>query len=336
MSAYPSVLQHRWRTIARLGGLAAVALAYFTASAMAQQWPARAVTFVVPFVPGGATDVLGRLYSDRLGAVLGQPVIIDNKPGAGGNVGASFVAKSQPDGHTFFIASSPGFTNAAVLSKEAGFDPLKDFVAVAMLGTQGFLFALSATLPPNTVQEFVAYAKANAGKLNYGTPGIGTPHHLGMELFKSMAGIDVVHVPYRGGAPLMQDMLAGQVGMMLGSWVITGAHLKTGKFKAIARTSVRPVSQAPEIRSIAEQGYPDFDVETWFGLVAPVGTPASVLDRLSKEIHALQANEDMRRRMLTVGFDPPPADTVAQFSDRLKRDVSRWSKIVKDVGIKPE
>ena len=318
--------------------IAALAAAAIQASsASAQSWPTRPVTLVVPFVPGGATDVLGRIYADRLGAVLGQPVIIDNKPGAGGNVGASFVAKSAPDGHTMFVASSPGFTNAAVLSKDAGFDPLKDFVAVALLGTQGFLFALNAAaMPPNTVAEFVAFAKANPGKLNYGTPGIGTPHHLGMELFKSMAGIDVVHVPYRGGAPLMQDMLAGQVGIMFASWVITGPHLKTGKFKAIASTSKRPVTQAPEIPSIASQGYPDFDVETWFGLVAPAATPATVLQRMSREIQALQASDEVRQRMLTMGFDQPPADTILQFGERLQRDAAKWSRIVKDVGIKPE
>ncbi len=321
-----------------MGGAMAgfAALAAGIAGAAAQQWPTKPVQFVVPFVPGGATDVLGRLYAERLGPALGHPVVIENKPGAGGNIGASYVAKSPPDGHTLFIASSPGFTNAAVLSKNAGFDPLKDFVAVTLLGTQSFLFNLNATMPPNTLAEFVAYAKANPGKLNYGTPGIGTPHHLGMELFKAMAGIDVVHVPYRGGAPLTQDMLAGQVGMMLGSWVIAGPHIKSGKFKAIARTSVRPVTQAPEIPSIAEQGYPDFDVETWFGLVAPIGTPAPVLARLVKVIQEVQARPEVRERLVTIGFDPPPVDTIAQFSERLARDVTKWSKVVNDVGIKPE
>lgn len=305
-------------------------------TAQAQQWPIKPVHIVVPFVPGGATDVLGRLYAERLGPLLGHPVVIENKPGAGGNVGASFVAKSAPDGHTLFIASSPGFTNAAVLSSNAGFDPQKDFVAVTLLGTQSFLFALNAAMPPNTLAELVAYAKARPGQLNYGTPGIGTPHHLGMELFKSMAGIDIVHVPYRGGAPLMQDLLAGQVGMMLGSWVIAGPHIKSGKFNAIARTSKRPVTQAPEVPSIAAQGYPDFDVETWFGLVAPAATPAPVLARLVKEIQAVQASPEVRQRMVTIGFDPPPLDTQAQFSVRLARDVTKWSKVVRDIGIKPE
>ena len=304
--------------------------------ARAQQWPTRPVSIVVPFVPGGATDVLGRIYSERLGAALGQPVIIENKPGAGGSVGAAYVAKATADGHTLFIASSPGFTNAAVLSKDAGFDPIKDFVAVTLLATQAFLFSLNVALAPNPVQELVAYAKANPGKLNYGTPGIGTPHHLGMELFKSMAGIDIVHVPYRGGAPLVQDVVAGVVPIMFGSWVIAGPHIKSGKIKAIASTSKRAVTQAPEIPSIAAQGYPDFDVETWFGLVAPAGTPAAVRERLSREIQTLQAREDVRQRMLTIGFDPPPGDSIAQFSERLQRDVARWSKIVQDVGIKPE
>lgn len=307
-----------------------------SAPAHAQQWPLRPVSIVVPFVPGGATDVLGRIYSERLGAALGQPVIIDNKPGAGGNVGASHVAKSAPDGHTLFIASSPGFTNAAVLSKNAGFDPLKDFVAVTLLGTQSFALALHPSVAPNSIAELVAHAKANPGKMNYATPGIGTPHHLGMELFKAMAGIDIVHVPYRGGAPMTQDVLAGQVQMMLGSWVIVGPNLKSGKLKVIAVSSKMPLTQLPEVKSIAAQGYPDFDVMTWFGLVAPAGTPQPVMARLANEIQKLQRNDELRQRLITIGFDPPPIDTLTEFSTRLRADVAKWSKVVQDIGIKPE
>lgn len=304
--------------------------------AAAQQWPVKPVSFVVPFVPGGATDVLGRIYAERLGAVLGQPVIVDNKPGAGGNVGASFVAKSQPDGHTLFIASSPGFTNAAVLSKNAGFDPLKDFVAVTLLATQAFALALHPSMLPNSVSELVAHAKANPGKLNYATPGIGTPHHLGMELFKSMAGIDVVHVPYRGGAPMTQDVLAGQVQMMLASWVVVGPNLKSGKLKVIAVSSKQPLTQLPDVKSIAVQGYPDFDLTTWFGLIAPAGTPASALSRLADTIGKLQVSDELRQQLTKIGFDPPPTDSPAQFSQRLRADVAKWSKVVQDIGIKPE
>ena len=316
--------------------LACVCVAIIGASARAQDWPTKPVHFVVPFVPGGATDILGRIYSDRLAARLGQPVIIDNRPGAGGNVGAAFVAKSPPDGYTLFIASSPGFTNAVALSKDAGFDPVGEFVAVTLLATQSQMLILNTSLAPNTLAEFVAFAKAQPGKLSYGTPGIGTPHHLAMELFKLTAGIDIVHVPYRGGAPMLQDALAGQVPIMFASYVIAGPHLKAGKLKAIASTSTRRVPQAPEVVPIAEQGYPGFDVESWFGLVAPVGTPDAAITRLTREMQALQALDEIKERLLQVGFEPPPVLSTPEMAERLKRDVVKWSKVVTDANIKPE
>ena len=306
------------------------------APASAQEWPTKPVHLVVPFVPGGATDVLGRLFAERLAPRLGQPVLIENKPGAGGNVGAAYVAKSPPDGHTIFIASSPGFTNAEALSKDAGFNAVREFAAVTLLATQSMLLDLHPSVPASSLQEFVAYVKARPGQLSYGTPGIGTPHHLTMELFKQTAGLDVVHVPYRGGAPMTQDLLAGQVQMMFGSYVIAGPHLKTGKMKAVASSSSRRTPQTPEIPSIAEQGYPGFHVESWFGLVAPVATPAAAIARMTKEVQAVLEIEDFKQRLLQIGFESPPMLTSKDFGALLVADVAKWSKVVKDVGIKPE
>lgn len=317
--------------------LASVALMASAASqATAQDWPSKPVHLVVPFVPGGATDVLGRLFAERLTSRLGQPVLIENKPGAGGNVGAALVAKSPPDGLTMFIASSPGFTNAEALSKDAGFSAVREFAAVTLLATQSMLLDLNPSVPTNTLAEFVAYVKARPGQLSYGTPGIGTPHHLTMELFKQTAGLDIVHVPYRGGAPMTQDLLAGQVQMMFGSYVIAGPHLKTGKMKAIASTSMRRTPQTPEIPSVAEQGFPGFHVESWFGLVTPIATPDAAISRMTKEVQAVLEVEEFKQKLLQIGFEPPPVMTSKELGAVLVADVAKWSKVVKDAGMKPE
>jgi tripartite-type tricarboxylate transporter receptor subunit TctC len=315
---------------------AACAVLFGTAGAAAQQWPVKPVRIVVPFAPGGATDVLGRIVADKLGARLGQPVVIENKPGAGGSLAASVVARSAPDGYTLFIASSPSFVIAKELSDNPGFDPLKDFVAVTLLATQGMLLNLHPSLKPSTVAEFVAYAKANPGKLSYATPGIGTPHHLAMELLKLSAGIDLVHVPYRGGGPMTKDVVAGQVPVMFGSYVIAGPYLKSGKLKAIGASTKARVPQAPEIVPIAEQGYPGFDVESWFGLVAPAGTPAAVVTRLATDVQASLQIPEVKDRMSKIGLDPVPPMSVEAYSARLKNDVAKWGKVVRDAKLKPQ
>ena len=278
----------------------------------------------------------GRIFADKLAERLGQPVIIDNKPGAGGNVGAAFVAKSPADGYTLFIASSPGFTNAPALSKDAGFDPVKDFVPIAQLATQSFILCVKSSMAPNTIPEFIAFAKANDGKLSYGTPGIGTPHHLAMEMFKQMADINVAHVPYRGGAPMVQAALGGEVPIMIASYVIAGPYLDNGQLKAIGSTSTHRVPQAPKIVPIAEQGYPNFNVEAWFGLVGPTGMPEEAATRMDREIRAVLAMADVRTRLLQIGFEPPGPLSTSDFGEILKRDVKSWSKVVVDAGITPE
>ncbi len=304
--------------------------------AMAEDWPTRPVHIVAPFAPGGATDILGRIFADKLAVRLDQPVIIDNKPGAGGNIGASFVAHAPADGYTLFLASSPGFTDALALSENAGFDPVRDFTPVALLATQSFILTIDPSLPPNDIAEFVAFAKARRGALSYATPGIGTPHHLAMELFKKIAGIEIAHVPFRGGAPMLQAVLGGQIPIMFASYVVAGPYLSTGKLKAIGSTGARRVPQAPSIVPIAEQGYPNFDVEAWFGLAAPTGAPGNVVSRVAREVKAVLAMPDVRERLLQIGFESPPDLSTEAFADLLKSDVVKWSKVVADAGIKPE
>lgn len=315
---------------------AGIGLALLATPGLAQEWPSKPIKLVVPFSPGGATDVVSRVIADKLSVELRQPVTIDNRPGAGGNIGAVVVAKSPADGYTMFVAGSPGFPNAAALTKDPGFDAEKDFVPVAMIATQSVLLTLHQSVPANTLAELVTYAKSKPGQLSYGTPGIGTPHHLAMELLKQLAGIDLVHVPYRGGAPMAQDAVAGQVPVMFASYTVVAPHLGTGKLKIVGNSSKRPMTQAPHIKSIAEQGYPDFDVVVWFGLMAPTGTPRPAIDRMSEAVHTVTATDEIRQRLLPTGSDPPPKLTPADFGAQLKTDIARWSGVVRTANIKAE
>ena len=323
----------------RLHCLAIVACAVTLASAdraNAEDWPARPVHIVVPFAPGGATDILGRIFADKLSERLGQAVIVDNKPGAGGNIGASFVARSDPDGYTLFVGSGPGLTSARALSKDADFDPVQDFTPITLLATQAFILTVDPKLPPRNIPEFVRYAKDHKGGLTYGTPGIGTPHHLAMELFKQVAGIELVHVPYRGGGPMIQAALAGEVPVVFASYVIVGPYLSTGKLKPIGFSATHRIPQEPDIAPIAEQGYPGFDVDSFFGLFGPAGTPQPVSDRITREVRTILSMQDAEDRLQKIGCETPPDLTMGEFGQLVRQDVAKWTKVVTAAGIKPE
>lgn len=304
--------------------------------AAAQTWPAKPVHIIVPYAPGAATDVLARLMADRLGPRLGQPVIVDYKPGAGGNVGAKLVAKSPADGYTLLIVLAPGFTTAPALSKDAGFDPVRDFAPVAGLVKLSMLLAVNSSVTVNTLSEFIAYAKARPGQLNFASPGVGMAHHLAMELLKQTAGIDLVHVPYKGGAQATQDLIAGRVQAMFGSWIIFGPHVQSGRLKPIGTASGARMIEAPEIRTIAEQGYPGFDVSLWFGLFAPAGTPPEVVARLANETQATLATSESKERLIKLGLDSYPAISPAAFGEEVKADVTKWANVIREANIKPE
>ena len=322
------------RVIAAIFG--AWAIAAHSGDAAAQAWPSKPVRIIVPFAPGGGTDVLGRLIADRLSARLGQQVVIENRPGAGGIIGIVQVAKSPPDGHTLLMVSHPGFTTAPSLFSKAGFDTVRDFAPITMVGSQAFLLNVHSSLPVNTLREFVAYAKARPGQVNYATSGIGSPQHFAMELFKLTAGINLVPVHYKGGAPAMQDVVAGQVPVMFGSFVIAGPHLLTGRLRAMGSSGAKRVPQAPDIPTMEEQGYPGYDVISWFGFVAPAGTAAAITTRMAEETHAVLAPKEMQERMLAIGFDPPPAMTPAAFGDMVKAEVAKWTGVIRDANIRAE
>ena len=306
------------------------------AAATAQDYPNRPIRIVVPQAAGGATDVIARVIADRLSPRLRQQLVIDNKPGAGGNIAAAGVARAAPDGYTLLLANHPGITTAPSISKSPGFDPVKDFSAISMLAKQTMLLTVHPTIPVTNIAEFVSYARARPGALSYATPGIGSPHHLAMELFKQMSGVDLLHIPYKGGAPAMQDVVAGQVPVMFGSFVIAGPYIRAGRLRAIGASGATRNTQAPEYLTIAEQGYPGFSQEAWFGLVAPVGTANSTIERLNQEISVVLANTDLQQQLIRTGFDPIPAMSVVEFSRIYTSDVTQWSKVVRDAKILPE
>ncbi|MBM3485720.1 MAG: tripartite tricarboxylate transporter substrate binding protein [Alphaproteobacteria bacterium] len=327
------------RGIVRAAGLAVLALVLAIghgAGAAAQAWPSKPIRFVIPFAPGGATDVVGRLVGDKLASLLGQPVVIENRPGGGGNLAANFVAKAPADGYTLMVGNHPGYTVGPALSKDAGFDPVRDFTAISMLAGQTLLLNVHVSFPAATLAEFVAHVKANPGKFDYATPGNGTPHHLAMELLKLTAGLDIVHVAYRGGGPMTQDVVAGRVPMMFGSYVIAGPHLEAGKLRALGATGRARVPQWNKVPTFAEQGYPDFEVTTFFPLVGPAGLPAAVVERLAKEVQVVLAMDDVRQRLTTTGFELSPPVTPAAFAAVIEREVAKWAKVIKDADIKPE
>ena len=324
------------RGIAVLLALATLVIMGAPAATRAQSWPVKPVRLVVPFTPGALTDVVTRLVADKLGPRLGQTVIVENKPGAGGDVGAALVAKSPADGYTVLVANHPGFTTAPALSKDPGFDPVRDFAPIAGLVRFSMLLAVHPSVPVNTLPEFVAYAKARPGQLNFASPGVGMPHNLAMEMFKQTAGVNLVHVLYKGGAMATQDLIGGRVQAMFGSWVIFGPHVQSGRLKAIGVSSAARLPQAPEVRSIAEQGYPGFDVWSWTGLLAPAGTPPEAIARLTEEAQAVLATFEIKERLLALGLDPVPAISSAAFGEQIKADVAQWARIIRDANIKTE
>lgn len=320
----------------RRGLLISLLIIGHVAAAEAQQWPTRPVHIVVPFAAGGSTDVLARVYSEQLAQRLGQPVVIENRPGGGGNLGPAVVSKAPADGNMMFVGAAPGYVNSAAVFKNPGYDAERDFAAVAMLATQAMMLTLHPSLPPNTLGEFIAYAKANPGKFNYASPGVGSPNFLAMELLKSIAGLDIVHVPYRGGGPMTQDVIAGQVGVMFASYATIGPHLQSGKLKVVAASGKGRIPQAPEIRTIAEQGLAGYQVDQWYGLLAPVGTPPAAIARMAMAIREVAALKEVRERLLQLGYEAAMETTPAEFSNLIRRDIVKWSDVVRRAGIKPE
>jgi tripartite-type tricarboxylate transporter receptor subunit TctC len=312
--------------------LALVALAGAT-GAWAQAYPTHSVKLVVPFPPGGSLDATGRLIAQKLTEAWGQPVVVENKPGAGGNIGADMVAKSAPDGYTILMgALSTHAVNPSLYAKMP-YDAVKDFVPITMLAITPNVLVVNASLPVNNLKEFIAYAKANPGKLSFGSGSNGSAGHLAGEQFKVDTGTEIVHIPYKGGAPATQALLANDVQFMFDNLANATPQLKAGKIKAIAVTTAQRSKLAPEIPTMAESGMPGFDISTWFGLLAPAGTPKDVVAKWNSEVTKLLNSPEIRERFFALGQEAVPM-TSEQFAAFIQSELAKYARIVKASGAK--
>jgi tripartite-type tricarboxylate transporter receptor subunit TctC len=313
----------------------ATALLLAAVPAWAQQsWPAKPLKIVVPFPAGGPTDVLTRVLAEKLGGQLGQPVVVENKPGAGGAIGADFVAKSAPDGYTLVMATASTHSIGPYLAKVA-YDPVKDFTPVVWVGNATNVMVVSNQLPVSSVKELIELAKKDPGKLNYATSGIGTISHLTSELFASMAGIKLTHVPYKGTQQSMPDIISGQVAILFDNIMTAQPNVKSGKVKALAISSPSRSPLVPDLPTVSESGLPGFQSVVWFGLLGPAGTPKAVVDRMNAEMNKSLGLPDIQARFAQLGFEPA-GGSPADFAATMQRDAQKWSKVIKDAGVKPE
>ena len=313
--------------------LLAAALLVVPAFALAQAYPSKPITIVVPFPPGGATDVIARLVGQKLSVSLKQPVVVDNKAGATGAIGLSYVARSAPDGHTLILATASSLgTNPAV--SKVPFDPIADFTPVGILAQEPLGLAVHPSVPVNSVKELIAYAKANPGKLNMASFGTGSVSHLAGELFNSMAGIKMIHVPYKGAAPATADLMAGQVQVMFNSISVFVGPTKAGKLKLLASAGPeRSSGVLADLPTIAESGVPGFDAGTWHAILGPANMPQEVVQLLSRELAAALKQPDVQDKLASMSLETQSA-TPRQLSEQLSKDVAKWKKIVAETGIK--
>ena len=300
--------------------------------ALAQKFPERAIRFVVPFPPGGGNDILARALAPRMAELLGQPVVIDNRPGAGGNIGTELVAKAAPDGHTIVIASNQVTMNPWLYSK-LPFDIEKDFAPVALAASVPMVLVVNPSVPAQNVRELIALAKREPGKLNHSTPGSGTPQHIAFEVFNHAAGVKVTHVPYKGTGPAIADLLGGQVQAAFGTMASIDQHVKAGKLRALAVATPKRSQAMPAVPTVDEAGLPGFDVSLWYSILAPAGTPRDVLMRLSGDVQKTLNSPDIRERLAQQGFEVSYLNP-DEMSALLKRDLARWQKSIRDIGLK--
>jgi tripartite-type tricarboxylate transporter receptor subunit TctC len=305
-------------------------------SALAQDYPVRPIRFVVPYPPGGFTDLLARAIGQKLTESWGQAVVVDNRSGGGSTIGTEIVAKAPPDGYTILLVAPDLAINPSLYrDRKLPYDAVKSFVPVTLAAWSPVILALHPSVPARSVGELVALAKSKPGQLNYGSGGIGTGAHIAMELFKSMTGVNMVHVPYKGVGPAVTALLAGQVQLMFGQMPITLPHVEAGKLRALAVASAKRSSAMAELPTVAEAGVPGFEVTPWFGVVAPAGTPKEIVNKLNTEIVKILQMSDVRQRLSGLGAEPA-GSTPDEFAAHIKAEIAKLGEVVKKSGARAD
>jgi tripartite-type tricarboxylate transporter receptor subunit TctC len=315
-------------------GLLVGALAWLP-NAGAQEYPTKPIRLVITYPPGGNTDLVGRALALKLGEFMGQQVVVDNRGGAGGVLGSMITAQSAPDGYTIMLGTSAGMVINPLLSRKLTYDPVKDFAPVSMVVIVPQLLVINPQLPVKNVRELIAFAKAKPGYLNAGSSGVGTPNHFGTELLKWLAGVDIVHVPYKGGAPALTDLLGGQIQMAFSSVPAVLPHIKAGRLVALGVGSAKRSPALPNIPTIAEAGVPGYEYTTWYGVFAPAKTPRTLIARLNAEIVKAMETPDIKDRFTALGGDPDPG-TPEELRAYMANESAKWAKIIKAANIRIE
>jgi tripartite-type tricarboxylate transporter receptor subunit TctC len=318
-----------------LGIAAALGLAGLSGVAQAQSFPNRTITLVIPFAPGGSTSIVGRVIADKMSQLLGESIVVDNRPGAGGTVGTKLVAKSEPDGYTILLGYTGTLAIGPSLYKNVGYDPRKDFAPIGMIGHAPNSLVVHPSFSAHSVAELIAYAKAHPGKVNFGSAGVGTVSHIAGEYFARLAGVTLVHIPYKGTAPALTDVLGGHIPMAFAPIPASHANVSAGLLRALAVTSATRSGLLPDVPTISESGLPGFDVSLYYGLVAPAGTPRPVIDKLNRELRAALASDEVRQQLAQDGTEITPG-TPEDYVNFIDHDEKKWSRLLKDSGLAQE
>ena len=322
--------------MARLPALAAAVFALAAQAALAQPWPAKPIRLVVPFAPGGSSEIIARSLAAQLSTSLGQQVFVDNKPGGAGNVAMEEVKRAPADGYTMILGHVGVLAvNPALFGKSLPYDPVKDFIPVSLVATVPNVIAVNPDLPVKTLADLVSKAKAEPGKLNYGSAGNGSAGHLAMEYFKMQAKVDIVHVPYKGTGPMVTDLMGGQTQLTFNGVPPIIGQIKGGKLRPLAVGSAKRVPSLPDVPTIAESGYPGFETSQWYGILLPAGTPAPIVERLHREIVAALAKPETTKRIVEDG-GVAVGNSPAEFAALIAREEKRWGEVVRGAGVKPD
>jgi tripartite-type tricarboxylate transporter receptor subunit TctC len=307
----------------------------FSGAAAAQGWPEKPVRFIVGFTPGGPSDVIARALGQKLADLWGQQVVIENRPGAGGNIAAEIAAKSAPDGYTWLLGNNSVLATNQSLYKRLAYDPVRDFAPVVLVAVQPNILVVNPDVPATSVKELIALAKAKPGQLNYASSGSGAAAHLAGELFKTMTGVEMLHVPYKGAQPALTDVVAGRAQLMFATSASAIPYIKAGRLRALAVTTTKRSATVPELPTLSEAGVPGFEAITWHGVVVPSATPAPLIERINREIVGVLQMPDLRERFESLGAEIA-AGTPRDFADYIARETPKWAKVVKDSGARAE